>query len=94
MIASLLFLLFALLVQCSAKQDACPPWSIPDNTSNTGCSCGGHFFAGEIQCSSKQTLLHFGFCMTYNNVIETTEYAKCPYAAEYPTVDLLYIRLP
>ena len=94
MIASLLFLLFTLLVQCSAKQDACPPWSIPDTSSNTGCSCGGRFFPGEIQCSSKQTLLHFGFCMTYNNVTETTEYAKCPYAAEYPTVDHVYIKLP
>ena len=93
MIASLLIVVFTLLVQCSAKQDDCPPWSIPDNTSNTGCSCGGSY-GDEVKCSPEQTLLHFGYCMTYDSAIETTEYAKCPYAAEYPTVDLLYIRLP
>ena len=32
--------------------------------------------------------------MTYDNVTETTEYAKCPYVAEYPTADQLYIKLP
>ena len=93
MIARLLFVLFALLVQCPAKQDVCPPWSIPDNSSNTGCSCG-IAFREEIKCSSKQTLLQFGFCMTYDNVTETTQYAKCPYAAEYPTADQVYIKLP
>ena len=30
--------------------------------------------------------------MTYEN--ETTECAKCPYAAEYPTADQVYIKLP
>ena len=48
----------------------------------------------EIKCSSKQTLLYFGFCMTYDNVTETTEYTKCPYVAEYPTADEVYIKLP
>ena len=93
MIARLLFVLFALLVQCPAKQDVCPPWSIPDNSSNTGCSCGIAFYE-EIKCSSKHTLLYFGFCMTYENVTDTTEYAKCPYVAEYPTADHVYIKLP
>ena len=91
MIVRLQIVLFALLVQCPAKQDVCPPWSIPDNSSNTGCSCGVAFYE-EIKCSSKHTLLYFRFCMTYEN--ETTECAKCPYAAEYPTADQVYIKLP
>ena len=91
MMARLLFVLFALLVPCAAEQDVCPPWSIPDNSSNTGCSCGIAFYE-EIKCSSKQTLLYFGFCMTYEN--ETMECAKCPYVAEYPTADQVYIKLP
>ena len=93
MIASLLIVMFTLLVQCSAKQDDCPPWSIPDNTSNTGCSCGGTY-DDEVKCSPEQTLLHFGYCMTYDNAIETTEYAKCPYVAHYTTAEQIYIRLP
>ena len=28
-------------------------------------------------------ILDFGFCMTYENVTESTEYAKCPYVAHY-----------
>ena len=93
MIARLQIVLFSLLVQCPAKKDACPPWSIPDTTTNTGCSCGGNIPGEEIKCSSDQTLLHFGFCMTYDNVTESTEYAKCPYVAQYPTADHIYIKL-
>ena len=95
MIASLLNV-FALLVQCATKQDVCPPWFIPDNSSSTGCSssCAGSSNGKDIKCSSDQTLLQFGFCMTYDNVIGTTEYAKYPYVAQYPTADQDYIKLP
>ena len=94
MIARLLFLLFALLVQCATKQDVCPPWSIPDNSSNTGCSCGIAYHE-EIKCNSNRHCYNLdSVAMTYENVTETTEYAKCPYAAEYPTADQIYIKLP
>ena len=32
--------------------------------------------------------------MTYDNVTESTEYAKCPYVAHYATADQVYIKLP
>jgi len=36
----LLVLVFLFITQtCTAKQDVCPPWFIPDNSSSTWCSC-------------------------------------------------------
>ena len=35
----LLILLFSLTELVTAQQDVCPPWFVPNNRSNTGCSC-------------------------------------------------------
>ena len=82
------------MVQCPAKEDACPPWFIPDNNSITGCSCGTHKQGDNIKCGSDFTLLRFGYCMTYNSTDGTTVYGKCPYIAHYTIKDYVYIQLP
>ena len=58
MIVRLIFTLFALLVQCPAEQDVCPPWSIPDNSSNTGFSCSKTCFGGGIKCSPRTDIAY------------------------------------
>jgi len=47
-----------------------------------------------VKCGSDFTLLHFGYCMTYNSTNGNTEYGKCPYIADYTTKDYIYIQLP
>ena len=80
----LLILLFSFTEQIPAQQDVCPPWFIPDNTSNTGCSC--HHHSPKIYCSDPDfPLIRFGFCMTYNNETGATEFGPCPYIAHYST---------
>ena len=92
----LLILLFCFTEQTTAQQDVCPPWFIPDNTSITGCSC--HHDASKVTCGPDFPLLHFGFCMTYNNTTGATEFGACPYIAQYNTTTYVagdfYIQLP
>ena len=86
--------LFIFTEQTTALQN-CPSWFVPDNSSRTGCSCQSYFT--EVKCGSDFPLLHFGYCMTYNNATETTEFGPCPYIAQYNTtvVDkVFYIQLP
>ena len=88
-------LLFSFTEQTIAHQNDCPSWFVPDNTSSTGCLC--YNSREEVKCGSDFTLLHLGFCMTYDNTTETTEYGPCPYLAHYNTADvdhLFYTRLP
>ena len=87
--ANCLFLLILLLCfteQTTAQRDVCPPWFILDNTSSTGCSC--HPEGSKVSCDPDFALLHFGFCMTYNNETGATEYGACPYIAHYNTTSL------
>ena len=92
----LLILLFSFKEQTTAQRDVCPPWSIPDNTSITGCSC--QYDDIQVQCGPDFQFLQSGFCMTYNSTTGVTEYGDCPYIAHYNTTttvhDLFYIRLP
>jgi len=94
MIAISLLFLLNLVVQCSSKQDDCPPCSILDNSSTTGCSCSKHKSDDNVKCGSDFTLLHFGYCMIYNSTNGNTEYGKCTYIADYTTKDYSYIQLP
>ena len=81
----LLILLFSFPEQTPAKQDACPPWFIPDNTSVTGCSCHqDDKYDIKVYCGPDFPLLRFGFCMT-NNKTGVTEFGPCPYIACYNT---------
>ena len=83
--------LFSFPEQGTAKQDVCPPWFVPDNTSSTGCSC--YSFGEDIKCGLNFSLLHLGYCMTYNRSTEATAFGPCPYIAQYIT-SVNYIQLP
>ena len=88
-------LLFSFPEQTTAYQNDCPPWFVPDSASSTGCSCY-HSYT-EVKCGSDFPLLRIGFCMTYNDTAETTEYGPCPYLAHYSTTNvdhLFYTSLP
>ena len=88
----LLVLVFLFITQtCTAKQDVCPPWFIPDNSSSTGCSCRS---SEEVICGTDFPSVLFGFCMTYNSATETTELGPCPYIAQYSATLDFYIELP
>ena len=89
-----LIFLFNFTEQTIAQQDVCPPWFILDNTSITGCSC--HQDNAEVYCGPDFPLLHFGFCMTYNNTTGVTEFGPCPYIGHYSNLadDFFYIQLP
>ena len=79
----LLILLLCFTEQTTAQRDVCPPWFILDNTTSTGCFC--HREGSKVSCDPDFALLHFGFCMTYNNKTGATEYGACPYIAHYNT---------
>ena len=88
----LLVVWLSFIALTTAQKNVCPPWSIPDSRSTTGCSCF-HAEREEINCISNSTLLQFGYCMTYNSSNELSEIGKCPYIAHYITADI-YIQLP
>ena len=91
-----LLVLFSFTEQTTARRDVCPPWFIPDSTSITGCSC--HHDYVKVMCGPDFTLLHSGFCMTYNNATGVTEFGACPYIGHYNTTTIVqgffYIQLP
>ena len=92
---SVFIFLFSFVEQTIAKQDVCPSWFIPDNTSITGWYYYLH--GSKVMCGPDFLLLRFGYCMTYNNTTGTTEYGTCPFIGHYNTAyvaDLFYIRLP
>ena len=84
----LLILLFSFAEQTTVQRDVCPPWSIPDSRSSTGCSCGSHKY---FKCGSGFPLLYLGNCMTYNSATEVIEVGPCPYVAHYNTTSVDYI---
>ena len=90
-----LLVLVSFLEQAAAQQDECPPWFVPDNESNSGCSCKSLY--DEVECGVHSALLKLGFCMTYNSTTKTAEYVPCPYIAHYKIThddSILYIQLP
>ena len=90
-------LLFGFAKQTTAQEHVCPPWFVTDNRSSTGCSCHINLYGTELKCDSDFPLVHFGFCMTYDNATAVTEYGPCPYIAQYNTNSVdhkFYIHLP
>ena len=77
----LLVFLLSLTELTTAHRDVCPLWFVPDNGSNTGCSCHGSY--SDVKCGPDAPKLYFGFCKTYNHTTGTTEYGPCPYIARY-----------
>ena len=91
----LLILLFCFPEQTTAKQEICPSWFIPDNTSITGWY--DYQYGSKVICGPDFLLLRFHYCMTYSNTTGTNEYGTCPFIGHYNTAyvaDLFYIRLP
>ena len=88
--------LFSFTEQTIAQLNVCPPWFIPDNTSCTGCSCHQETTEAQVYCGQDFPLLHFGYCMTYNNTTGATEYGPCPYTGHYSNLGdhSFYIQLP
>ena len=93
----LLILLFSFTAQITAGE-VCPPWFIPDNTSNSGCSYKGVRCGAVTNYLDFPLLLHLGCCMTYNSSTNITEYGPCPYIAHYNNITsvdyVFYIQLP
>ena len=87
--------LCSFLEQTIAQRNVCPPWFIPDNTSSTGCSCRQH--DSKVYCRPDFPLVHFGYCMTYNNTNGATEYGPHPYIGHCNTTNYVagdfYIQL-
>ena len=91
----LFIFMFSFTEQTTAQRDIYPPWSTPDNTSITGCSCVKH--DAKVNCGPDFTFLQYGFSMTYNSTTGATEYGPCPYIAHYNTtayIDVFHITLP
>ena len=88
----LLILLCSFMEQTVTQQGVCPLWFYPDKA---GCSCSD---SHAIICGSDFPLLHLGYCMTYNESTETTEFGPCPYITQYNNItkveDVFYIQLP
>ena len=90
-----LFLLIFLSGAMKLTDAVCPPWFFPDNSSSTRCSC--HKSAAAVKCGKNSSLLQFGYCMTYNNATEITEYGPCPYIRQFNNTvvaHMFYIQLP
>ena len=91
----ILFLLIFLSGLMRQTAAVCPPWFIPDNSSRTGCSC--HKYGAGVKCGKNSSLLQFGYCMTYDNTTERTEYGPCPYIRHFNNTAVahkFYIQLP
>ena len=90
-----LIFLFSFVEQTIAKQDVCPSWFFPNNTSIAGWY--NYLYGSKVIGDPDFLLLRFRYCMTYNNTTGTTEYGTCPFIGHYNTAyvaALFYIRLP
>ena len=85
----LLIFLLSLTEQTTAQQDICPLWFIPGNTSSTGCSCQSLY--PDVWCGSNYSLLHLGYCMTYNSENGVTAVRPCPFIGHYNTTSVDYV---
>ena len=77
-------------------QSECPTWFVPVNSNDTiNCNCGNS--SSEIVLcdeNSHTSMLRFQYCMTYNEVNNSTMVGICPYHYHKPDVQGLYVKLP
>ena len=78
-----------------ACQPECPTWLIPVyNNGTMSCVCGVSL-VGILLCNLKSNIsLHHEYCMTYNEVNDSTALTVCPYQHRKPDVQELYVTLP
>ena len=83
--------------QTSGEQE-CPTWFIPQGNQIGGCKCGVQTFFSMVvvKCDdySKQTMLHSGNCMTYNESTDMTVIGGCPYNSHKTDYQELFVKLP
>ena len=78
-----------------ACRPECPTWFVPVyNNSTMSCVCGDSL--GEtVLCNQKPNIsLYYKYCMTYNEVNDSTALNLCPYQRHKPDVQGLYVTLP
>ena len=78
-----------------ACRPECPTWSVPVyNNGTMNCVCGDSL--GEtVLCNQKPNIsLYYKYCMTYNEVNDSTALNLCPYQHHKPDVQGSYVTLP
>ena len=79
-------------------EQECPTWFVPQSNQTGGCKCGVQTFLSlvAVKCNedSNQTMLHSGFCMTYNESTDVTVVGGCPYNSHKIDYQQLYVNLP
>ena len=78
-----------------ACQPECPTWFVPVyNNGTMRCVCVDSLVEIVLCEQNSNISLHYKFCMTYNEVNDTTPLSECPYQYHKPDVLQLYVRLP
>ena len=76
-------------------QPECPTWFVPEyNDGTMSCVCGDSL-GGKVLCEQESNIsLVFVYCMTYDDVNNSTACSFCPYHNHKPDVQGLYVKLP
>ena len=76
-------------------QPECPTWFVPVYKNGTmSCVCGDSL-GGVVLCEEESNIsLLFQYCMTYDDVNNSTACSYCPYHYHKPDVQGLYVKLP
>ena len=76
-------------------QPECPTWFVPVyNNGTMSCVCGDSL-DGAVLCEQESNIsLLFLYCMTYDEVNDSTVCSFCPYQNHKPDVLGLYVKLP
>ena len=76
-------------------QPKCPTWFVPVYSNGTiSCVCGDSL-DGAVLCEQESNVsLVFTYCMTYDEVSNTTTCGICPYQHHKPDVQGVYVKLP
>ena len=103
LLLSLMWLLFGVAIASAdgnhsvqVCQPKCPTWFVPAyNNGNTSCICGDSL-GGEVLCeqNSKNVSIRFQYCITYDELNNSTACADCPYHYHKPDVHGVYVNLP
>ena len=78
-----------------ACRPECPTWFVPlYNNGTMSCVCGDSL-GGTVLCNQRSNIsLYYKYCMTYNEVNDSTALNLCPYQHRKPDVEGLYVTLP
>ena len=81
-------------IQRTGEQE-CPTWFVPQSNQTGDCKCGVQTFFSmvDVKCDdySKQTMLHSGNCMTYNESTDVTVVGGCPYNSHKTDYQELFV---